>query len=193
MRFLGQVHWHNRVLRYLAYFASPVHGVAHCTSFRRTITKQEAFTLKILLSHAPIVQPPHWDEPFHVFVDASNIAISSVLMQLFESRWFRPIFYISQRLSSAERNYSTTEHEAVGLIFSVTKFRHYLLERRFTFHVDHAMFYIAAKSSLIGKMARWAVLQKFEFDVIHRPGMQHAIVDYLSWLESGEGGGGGPR
>ena len=48
--------------------------------------------------------------------------------------------------------------------------------------------YIAAKSSLIGKMARWALLlQEFEFDVINRRGAQHAIADYLSRLESSDG------
>ena len=93
------------------------------------------------------------------FVDASDIAIGSVLMQLSKTHWFRPIFYRSQRLSLAEHNYSTIERDVVGLVFNVTKFRHYLLGRRFTFHMDHAaLLYFADKSSLPDKMIGWALL-----------------------------------
>jgi hypothetical protein len=74
------------------------------------------------------------------------------------------------------------------MIYSVTKFRHYLLGKRFTFHVDHsALVYLVSKASLTGKLARWTLLlQEYEFDIVHRPGAQHAVADYLSRLESGE-------
>ena len=34
------------------------------------------------------------------------------------------------------------------------------------------------------------MLQEFEFDILHRPGLQHAVANYLSKLESGESGRG---
>ena len=37
--------------------------------------------LKKILVVAPILQPPDWELPFHVFVDASDIAIEAILMQ----------------------------------------------------------------------------------------------------------------
>ena len=87
-----------------------------------------------------------------------------------------------------EKNYSTTEREALGIIYSVKKFRHYLLGKKFTFHVHHsALLYLISRASLTGKLARWTLLlQEFEFDIVHRPGAQHAVADYLSWPESGE-------
>jgi hypothetical protein len=74
------------------------------------------------------------------------------------------------------------------MIYSVTKFRHYLLGKRFTFHVDHStLVYLLSKASLTGKLARWTLLlQEYEFDIVHRPGAQHAVGNYLSRLESGE-------
>jgi hypothetical protein len=74
------------------------------------------------------------------------------------------------------------------MIYSMTKFRHYLLGKRFTFHVDHsALVYLVSKASLTGKLARWTLLfQEYGFDIVHRPGAQHAVADYLSRLESGE-------
>jgi hypothetical protein len=54
-----------------------------------TEEEEKAFAaLKLLLSRAPVVQPPDWEQEFHVFVDASDIAIGSILMQLYEKNWF---------------------------------------------------------------------------------------------------------
>ena len=37
------------------------------------------------------------------------------------------------------------------------------------------------------EVARWTLLlQEYEFDIVHRPGAQNAVADYLSRLESGE-------
>ena len=194
-RFLGQIRWHSRMLRYLADLATPLHAAVHRTPFQWTDTEDKAYrALKVLLSQAPVVQPPDWAKEFHVFVDASDIAIGSALMQLTEPRWYRPVYYASRKLSQAERNYSTTEREALGMIYSVTKFRHYLLGRKFSFHVDHsALLYLVSKASLTGKLARWTLLlQEFEFEIFHRPGIQHAVADYLSRLDSGETGDGVP-
>ena len=72
------------------------------------------------------------------------------------------------------------------MIYIVNKFRHYLLGQKFTFHVNHStLLYLVSKQELIGKLARWTlILQEFEFDILHRLGVQHAIADYPSCLES---------
>ena len=73
------------------------------------------------------------------------------------------------------------------MIYSINKFRHYLLGKKFTFHVNHAaLLYLVSKQTLTGKLARWMLLlQEFEFDIQHWPGTQHAVVDYLSRIENG--------
>ena len=70
---------------------------------------------------------------------------------------------------------------------TVTKFKHYLLGKKFMFHVDHAaLLYLVSKQTLTGKLARWMLLlQEFEFDIQHRPSTQHAVANYLSRLENG--------
>ena len=98
------------------------------------------------------------------------------------------MYYASQRLSTAEKNYSTTEREALGMIYSINKFQHYLLGRKFTFHVDHlALLYLVNKQALTGRLAWWMLLlQEFDLQIQHRPGVQHAVADYLNRLESGK-------
>ena len=122
-RFLGQLLWQIRMLRHLADFTTPLHVVVHRTPFRWTETEDKAYdALKIMLSQAPVVQPLDWTRPFHVFVDASNIAIGSALMQLTAPNWYRPVYYLSRKLSTVESNYSTIEREALGMIYSINKF-----------------------------------------------------------------------
>ena len=58
--------------------------------------------------------------------------------------------------------------------------------------MDHsALLYLVSKQELTGKLACWTLLRReYEFDIMHRPGVQHAIADYLSRLESEEEGTG---
>ena len=76
---------------------------------------------------APILVAPNWEKDFEVYVDASNVAIGAVLSQKDEKGHDHPIYFASRQLVQAERNYTVTEREALGMIFSVQKFRHYLL------------------------------------------------------------------
>ena len=59
--------------------------------------------------------------------------------------------------------------------------------------MDHsALLYLVWKQELTGKLARSTLLlQKFEFNILHRLGVHHATTDYRSRLESGKEGTGG--
>ena len=86
-RFLGQIQYHSRMLRYLADFATLLHLVVHRLSFQWTEQEEKAYqAVKVMLSQAPASYPPNWLRDFHVFVDASDISIRIVLMQLIEPK-----------------------------------------------------------------------------------------------------------
>ena len=177
------------MLRYLADFATPLRAAVHHVPFQWTEQEEKAYqALKVMLSQALVVQPPDWTKDFHLFVDASDIAIGSVLMQLTKPKWYHPVYYASRKLSKAKRNYSTIEREALGMVYSITKYHHYMLGCKFSFHVDQlALIYLVSKASLTSKLARWTLLlQELEFKIYHRSGVQHAVADYLSRLESEE-------
>jgi hypothetical protein len=89
--------------------------------------------LKTRLSKAPVLIAPNWEKPFEVYVDASNFAIGSVLSQKDLKGHDRPIYFASRQLSAVEKNYSVTEREGLGMVYSVQKYRHYLLGYKFTF------------------------------------------------------------
>ena len=67
--------------------------------FQWTEIEDKAYiALKDKAYMAPVIQPPDWMSPFHVFVDVWDIAISIALMQLTEPNWYRFIYYSSQKL-----------------------------------------------------------------------------------------------
>ena len=85
-------------------------------------------------------------------------------------------------MSQAERKYSTTEREALAVIYVCKKFRHYLLGYRIVFHTDHdSLKYLVNKSDLSGRIARWILLlQEFTYEVIVKSGKSNANADFLS-------------
>ena len=147
---------------------------------------QRAFEeLRDKLSTYLILRPSDWSKPFHVFCDASNVAVGSELCQSTgDQEKDQPIAYASKQLTLAERNYSTTERECLAMVFSVKKFRHYLLCNLVVFFVDHmAIKYLVNKAELNGRLARWVLLlEEFDYTVEYKPGRMHLQADHLSRL-----------
>lgn len=102
--------------------------------------------LKKQLTTTPILAFPNWDKEFHVHVDTSNYAIGATLAQTGDHGLDHPVYFASRLLSKAEKNYSTTDREALGMVYAVQKFKHYLLATPFVFYVDHqALLYLVNK------------------------------------------------
>ena len=55
-------------------------------------------------------------------------------MQLTQPKQYQLVYYASLKLSKVERNYPTTEHETLRMIYNATKFQHDLLGRKISFH-----------------------------------------------------------
>lgn len=88
--------------------------------------QEDAFArLKKLLTNAPILRQADETLPFIIRTDASNYALGAILLQG-EGNDERPVEYASRLLTSAERNYSTTEREALAVVWAVEKFRGYI-------------------------------------------------------------------
>jgi hypothetical protein len=89
------------------------------------------------LSEEPILKYPDFDKEFILATDASNVAIGAVLGQLDELGKEHPVAYASRVLNKAERNYSTTEREALAIFWAVKHFHAYLHNVHFRIVTDH--------------------------------------------------------
>jgi hypothetical protein len=156
--------------------------------FEWTTTCQANFDeLKRRLTTYPVLRSPDWNRPFHIYCDASSMAVESALCQPAEDGGKdHPIAFASKQLSAVERNYTTTEQECLAMVFSVKKYRLYLLMNPVVFFVDHmALRYLVNKPELSGRLARWVLLlSEFDYTVQYKPGKMHLQADHLSRLSS---------
>jgi len=101
------------------------------------------------------------------------------------------VYYASIKLSTAERNYTTTERQALAMVYSLQKFRHYLLGAPFKFFTDHkTLKYLVNKLVLEGRICRWLLLfQELTFELVIKPGILNVGPNHLLQLETGENEG----
>ena len=113
--FVGHVSYYCRFIKSFSVICQPLtqllkkppaDGSSPVWTHECTVAFEE---LKHQLVSAPILISPCWTKEFHVYVDASNVAIGAVLSQKDEKNFDHPIYYASRQLVATERNYSTTE------------------------------------------------------------------------------------
>ena len=99
----------------------------------------------------------------------------------------RVLGYLSRKCKPNERNWgNTAEWECLALVYSISKWRHYLLgEEHFFVITDHAnlasLLAKKANDSTSTRLTRWAlILQEYNFSLVHTSGVDLADADCLS-------------
>jgi transposase InsO family protein len=125
---------------------------------------------------------PDFAKPFIVQTDWSVKGMGAILSQLDESGHERVIAYASKSNSPSESRYSSYEGEMLAAVWAVNHWRYYLMGHHFTLMTDHQpLKWLMTTQHLTGKYARWALrMQEYDFDIVHRPGVQNPNADALS-------------
>lgn len=181
--FLQTSSWFRRFIPNYAGIAKPLSDLLKKDSTWAWSSKQqEAFErIKHLLITAPILRQADETKPFTLRTDSSGYCLGAVLMQG-EGHDERPVEYASRMLNSAERNYNTTEREALAVVWAVTKFRGYIEGSEVVIKSDHQpLRWLMTVKSPSGRLARWALtLQEYNLRIEYIPGKANAIADTLS-------------
>ncbi|XP_059210478.1 uncharacterized protein LOC131989303 [Centropristis striata] len=192
-RFLGLAGYYRRFIPNFAELTSPLTDLT-----RKGASDPVQWTercqvslerVKQTLCGEPLLHTPNFSLPFVLQTDASGRGLGAVLSQQVQGV-DRPVLYISRKLSEREARYSTVERECLAIRWAVDALRYYLLGRPFTLCSDHApLQWLHRMKDANARITRWYLaLQPFKFKVIHRPGAQMAVADFLS-RSHGEGGG----
>ena len=133
------------------------------------------------MTEAPVLANPDFQKPFRLETDASAAGLGAVLSQEVNGA-LRPIAYASRTLQGAEKNYTVTEMEALGVIWAARHFRHYLYGHKCEIYTDHqALKALLNTPHPSGKLARWGLaLQELDVEIKYRPGKHNANADALS-------------
>jgi len=96
--------------------------------------------------------------------------------------------YLSRLFNFVDRYYIITKRKALVMVYAIHKFRHYTLNNRFTFFVDHmALVYLINKPKISNRLATWLLLfLEYDFKIVYEPSRSHLmemhLVDYPTTL-----------
>lgn len=105
----------------------------------------------------------------------------TVLKQQHEDGWHL-LAFISRSLKSAKKNYFATELKCQGIVWAITKLRHYLYGRSFTAETEHiAVQWSLAQPEPAGRLYRWILkLREYDFTKKYLLGRENVVADALS-------------
>ena len=185
--FLGHVGFYRRFIQDFAKVSKPLTSLL-CKEKDFIIEEEgkHAFMqLKHALVESPILQSPNWDLPFEIMSDASDFAVGAVLGQQINKK-LTAIYYASKTLAGAQLNYTTTEKELFAIVFSLEKFRPYILGSKIIVYTDHAALkYLLSSKDAKLRLIRWVLLlQEFNLEIKDKKGSENLVADHISRLHT---------
>ena len=177
--FLGLPGYYRRFVRNFSVIAAPLFDLLKEKHPWKWTASEEGAKRQIIdaIRSDAMLPHPRFDLPFVVDTDASDVGLGAVLSQVIDGVE-RPIMFASRRIQPAESKWHIREKEALGIIFALETFRHFLLGSDFEVRTDHRSLEWL-KEAKTGRLCRWALrLGEFgDFDVSYRPGEKHANAD----------------
>ena len=187
--FLGACNYFRMFVKHFSEISEPLYELLRKNvPFKWTDRQSKAVEeLKEKLCTAPILKLPDWNKVFHLYSDASGSAIGACLMQPYETNgqiMLHPVSFLSKSLNQAQRNYSTTKREALGLLYALEQYRQIILHYPIQVYTDHyPLLGILTKTTKDACLTRWSLLmQEYSIDLRFLPGKQNIFSDVLSRL-----------
>ena len=135
--FLGLVGYYHKFIRNFVCIAKPVTALTHHDAkFTWTSSHHTAFnTISNTLLQAPILHYPDPSKHYIMYTDASDDACRAHLSQEHDGQEL-PIAFLSHTFTDTQQKWSTTEQEAYGIYYAVTKWNYYLQGSDIVVHND---------------------------------------------------------
>lgn len=184
--FLGFANFYRRFIKNFSRVVGPLTDLTKKgRTFAWSAACNKAFvTLKNAFLRAPILQPFDFDKPARVECDASDGATGAVLSQPDATGFWRPVAYLSSRMTLAECNYDIYDKELLAIVKAFEQWRAELEGSPFGIevHSDHKNLVYFMRSKLLNRrQARWSeFLSRFEFRIAYTPGSFNTRADALS-------------
>jgi len=115
-------------------------------------------------------------------VDTSYDQLGCSLLQEQPSGEYHPVGYFSKGLTQAEKDYTVTEMEGLGVVWAVSMLRSYIEGTHFLKPCDHqALRWVLTTTTCTNnRLNRWRVrLAELDYDVRYKAGRRHAVADAI--------------
>lgn len=184
-RFLGMCNYYAKFIWRYSDYAQVLHSLTGKNAdFVWTEECQRSFDhLKQALCNAPVLVYPNFSAEFRVYIDASEVALGSVLCQLNDDGDEQPISFYSRCLVPAERRYTNTEREILAVCESLKNFRPYIYAGTVTCFTDHqAILRLLRSENPSQRLAKWqfTLMGQTDWSVRYVQGKKNVVADCLS-------------
>jgi hypothetical protein len=136
----------------------PIHDLLKkYLSFSCTNDVENSFVnIKKEICFAPVLAKSNFEKEFIIYANATEEAVSSILIQCDDQSNEKPVAYMSQILSDDEFKYSYIEQHAFSLVKYVEIFFHFILGKHtlVKFPLPVVNFFLS-RTYLSGKLAHW--------------------------------------
>ena len=139
-------------------------------------------SMKRLITKETLLAYPNFNKKFTIHTDASDFQLGAVIMQ--EGK---PLAFFSRKLTSAQRNYTTTEKELLSIVETLEELRNILLGYEIEVFTDHKNLTFEFTENASQRAQRWRGLI-LEFDVTLKliAGSANHVADAISRLSMEE-------
>jgi len=140
--------------------------------------------VQIALANSVAKYFPDYEKDWIIRADASDIAVSAVLLQIVTNEEnkevYHPIGFKSKKLSGAATRWDIYKKEAYAVYFAVKSFAYYLHGKSFILETDHQNLLWMEKSEAY-IVIRWRVyLQSFQMLLRNIKGKDNVVADWGS-------------
>ena len=179
---LGFINYLAKFLPKLSEVAQPLRDLTRANAqFIWSRQHNKAFEdMKKLVVQHPVLKYYDVSEEVTLQREASERGLGATLMQNGQ-----PVAFASRTLSTTEQRYAQIEKECLAIVFGCEKFSQYISRReKVTVESDHKPLQSIFKKSLLHapmRLQRMMLrLQRYNLDVVYKPGSQMFVADHLS-------------
>jgi hypothetical protein len=145
--------------------------------------EQQVFEeIKEYLARPPMLVPPQWDRPFYIYLSVGDTSITSVVVQVYDSKE-KVVFYLSRRMLGTETRYHGMEKLCLCLFFTCIKLWHILLFAEIIIiYKSDIIKHMMSAPVLKGRLGKW-MFALSEFDIWYQPTKAvkgQALVDLIA-------------
>ena len=180
-RFLGMVNYLSKFIEQHSALTAPLRELLKNESEFVWDENHTKTFQKIKDTIADITTLHYYDVKKEVTIncDASKDGLGAVLLQN-----EKPIHFASKALTDSEKRMAQIQKELLAVVFSVTKFRHYIYGRSVTVETDHAPLVTIMKKPISQSPASLQKLllklQGYDLHFIYKPSRKMYVSDTLS-------------